>query len=333
MAPVRLLVLLLALVAAAVIAEYSARLAQPQINPAYHLRFVEGDGGLPALGEPNSVHRQIKNTGDFDVTVRFNRYGLRDSKNMAEATREDIFLVGDSFTFGWGVEEEERLSERLEKRIGRRVFNISVPADVDGYERLIAYAEKNGATVGTLIIALSMETDIAIYEKRKSEPAAETAPAGGRLKQLKEFLMGHSALYFMVTTIIHRTAWLRNLAVRAGLLVPNLEGIHQYRFSPEAIESTVRYLARLAQRYPTTVLVIPSRALWYGSRTTEEERRHDAFVERLAAAGLDFVDLRPVFEAGGNPLAFHFSNDGHWNPAGHARAAEALAARLSGRSR
>jgi hypothetical protein len=327
---VRLLVLALAFVAAAVIAEYSVRLAQPEINPAYHLRFVKGGGGLPALGERNSVHRQIKNTGDFDVTVRFNGYGFRDSKDLAEATGNDVVLVGDSFTFGWGVEEDERLTERLEERIGRRVFNISVPADVDGYERLIGYAEKNGATVGTLIVALSMETDIAIYEKRKPEPSVEKAPAGGGLKQVKEFLMGHSALYFLVTTLVHRTAWLKDLAVRAGLLVPNLEGIHHFRSSQEAIESTVRRLARMALRYPTTVLVVPSRALWHGSGTTAEERRHGALVKSLTAAGLDFLDLRPVFEAGGNPLDFHFRNDGHWNPDGHARAAEALARRLGG---
>ena len=330
MASVRLLILGLAFAAAAVIAEYSVRLAQPEINPAYHLRFVKGGGDLPALGERNSVHRQIKNTGDFDVTVRFNGYGLRDSKDLAEATGEDIILVGDSFTFGWGVEENERLTERLEERIGRRVFNISVPADVDGYERLIGFAEENGATVGTLIVALSMETDIAVYEKRKPEPTAGKAPAGGGLKQVKEYLMGHSALYFLVTTLVHRTAWLKDLAVRAGLLVPNLEGIHPYQSSAEAIESTVGYLARLAGRYPTTVLVIPSRALWHGSATTGEERRHGAMVERLAAAGLDFVDLRPVFEAGGKPLDFHFRNDGHWNPDGHTKAAEALAGRLGG---
>ena len=326
----RILVLGLAFAAAAVIAEYSVRLAQPEINPAYHLRFVKGGGDLPPLGQRNSVHRQIKNTGDFDVTVRFNGHGLRDSKDLAEATGEDVVLVGDSFTFGWGVEEEERLTERLEQRIGRRVFNISVPADVDGYERLIAYAEENGATVGTLIVALSMETDIAVYEKRKPVPSTTKAPAAGGLKQVKEYLMGHSALYFLVTTLVHRTAWLKDLAVRAGLLVPNLEGVHQYRSSPKAMDSTVGYLARLAKRYPTTVLVIPSRALWHGSGTGGEERRHGALVERLAAAGLDFIDLRPVFEAGGRPLQFHFRNDGHWNPAGHAKAAEALAGRLGG---
>jgi hypothetical protein len=37
------------------------------------------------------------------------------------------------------------------------------------------------------------------------------------------------------------------------------------------------------------------------------------------------LDLRPLLEAGGAPLAYHFNNDGHWNARGHALAAEAIA--------
>jgi hypothetical protein len=318
-----------AFLVAGVIAEYSVRLAQPEINPANHLRFIDGGGDMPALGPPNSLHRQIKNTGDYDVTVRFNGYGLRDAKDLTQSTADDLFLVGDSFTFGWGAEEDERLTERLQALIGRPVYNISVPADIDGYEKILAYATEKGATIGRLIVAVSMETDIRVYDAPKKAPPPDVAPARG-LPWVKQRLMSNSALYFMVTTIVHRTPWLRDLAVRAGLLVPNLEGIHERRFSPEAIESSVLLLKRLARRYETVFLVIPSRALWHGTHRESEDRQHRALIARLAVAGLDVVDLRPVFEDGGSPLDYHFRNDGHWNPAGHARAARALAEHLGG---
>ncbi len=49
---------------------------------------------------------------------------------------------------------------------------------------------------------------------------------------------------------------------------------------------------------------------------------------RLAAdeAGIEHVDVAAAF--GADPARFHFERDGHWNAAGHARAAEALAGAL-----
>ena len=38
-----------------------------------------------------------------------------------------------------------------------------------------------------------------------------------------------------------------------------------------------------------------------------------------------FIDLRTEFENAGNPLHFHFTNDGHWNESGHALAASVIA--------
>jgi len=50
------------------------------------------------------------------ANVRFNRYGLRDgeiSKDKENAIR--LLLLGDSVTFGWGVNQEEIFPEVLEK--------------------------------------------------------------------------------------------------------------------------------------------------------------------------------------------------------------------------
>ena len=132
------LAILAALAIGGTAGEFAVRLAEPELDPTRHLRFEKQTSRLPILGPRNAIQRQIKNTGDFDVTIRFNRYGLRDAKDLAQGMTDDVYLVGDSFAFGWGVEEHERLSERLESLTGKRVFNLSMPTGFDGYNQLLA---------------------------------------------------------------------------------------------------------------------------------------------------------------------------------------------------
>lgn len=328
------LAILVALAIGGISGEFAVRLAEPELDPTRHLRFEKPTGRLPVLGPRNTTQRQIKNTGDFDVTIRFNRYGLRDAKDLAQGTADDVYLVGDSFTFGWGVEENERLSERLESLIGKRIFNLSMPTGFDGYDQLLAYAGQNGARVRNVIIGVSMETDLKDYDVVVGGGRGVDTPgngAAGLLSRLKGFLTGNSALYLLATTLVHRSPVLKKIAVRAGLLVPNLEGVRQFAVSEKVIESSAKRLAEIAKRYRTTIVVLPSRALWAGGRTTEEANRHALFVARIRDMGLDVVDLRPAFENGGDPLRYHFANDPHWKPEGHALAAEVLAAHLKAR--
>src|SRR5258707_181049 len=118
-------------------------MAAPAYDPSRQVTFALLPDGTP-IGTPGAQRRLVKNTGDYDVQVSFNSLGLRDSKSIAVSGVDSIFVVGDSFGFGWGVEEAQRFSNLLEDRLGRLVFNISTGvADFDGYDHLIRYAEAN----------------------------------------------------------------------------------------------------------------------------------------------------------------------------------------------
>lgn len=311
--------------------EFAVRLALPQFDPGNHLRFVpDAASGVP-LGIPDTTQRLIKNSGDYDVTVRFNRHGIRDRRDIADAGKEDLVVVGDSFGFGWGVEERDRFSDRLERLVGRRVFNVSAPADFDGYEKLIRYAVARGADIRNVIIAVNMVDDIRVYGMRSDAPPRDPAPPGGAggigLPHIKEFLLTHSSLYFMATSQIHRIGWIKDLAAAAGLIVP-LKNIGGEASRSDAIVSSAARLAKLAGRYRTTILVIPSVGLWLQAKQDHIKRTHEAFVSRLRQFGLSVIDMRPVLEASGKPRSYHFANDGHWNARGHFEAAKAIAYRL-----
>jgi len=304
--------------------ELAIRLFFPAFDPSGQFRFAYDAGGGLMLGQPGTVARQRKNTGDYDVSVRINARGLRDDKDVAQASADDIAVVGDSFAWGWGVEASKRFSDQLESLSGRRVFNVSTPTDLAGDRALIAYARKLGGKFGTVVLAICMENDIHEY----GSPEGDDADSGTSGYALRDWLERNSAGYFFFTTAVHRTPWLKAPAVWLGLITPNLEGISRNSYSEAAIASSAQMVAEMAKTGRLIALIIPSRALWVGDNRAVEDRVHRGLVAALGRAGVDVVDMRPLLEAGGQPLAYHFANDGHWNARGHRLAAEAIARKL-----
>jgi hypothetical protein len=327
-------------IAALAVGEMAARLALPDIDPTRQIAFISGRGDVPTLGPRNTSLRQVKNTGDFNVAVRFGPQGFRDLKDVAKAGPDDILVAGDSFMMGWGVEEAERTSDRLAALSGRTVYNVAIPTGIDGFHHSLDYARRLGGRFSKVVVGVTMEMDVNVYPPyqpltalAEPEPAAPSGEAAlpKDLSGWKTWLRDHSALYFIATGQVHNNPLLRAVATGLGLVKPNLAGIHEHKFSPEAVTSSADQLSAIARDYETLVLIIPSRALWHGAGTKEESHRHEAFVAALNEHGLDVLDLRPLMEAGGAPLSFHFANDGHWRPAGHDLAARALAERVRAR--
>lgn len=314
-------IVLLSLAVGLVLIEGLTRLLLPQFDPSGRFDFGN-EAGPFTLSAPGYEGRQVKNTGDFDVAVHINRHGLRDANDIAEATPTDIVVVGDSFAWAWGVEAEERFSNRLQALTGRRTFNVSAPTDIAGYAAMLAFAERLGAKVGQIVVSACLENDLD-DDQTAGDLAAPTV--------LRDILARHSAAYLFITTVIHRTPWLKASATRLGLIRPHVAGIGGNVDEPAIVEASADRLQVIAQRYRTLVVLIPSRGLWTGDNRAVEDRVHRHLVAALDRRGVDVLDMRPFLEATGNPLAQHFTNDGHWNTKGHALAAEAISTRLSGK--
>ena len=129
----------------------------PQFDPRGMVAYQVNDEGVPLLKNKNQSMRQWKNTGDYDVSVFSNELGLRNHKDIKTNYVDAIYVVGDSYSFGQGVEENERYSDQLEGLINKPIINISIPTDFQGYDRLINYAIKNGANIEELIRDLILQ--------------------------------------------------------------------------------------------------------------------------------------------------------------------------------
>lgn len=321
-------VALVTFVASLPVQEMAVRFALPEFNPSWQVRFHGGDATTPTLATPGTRLRQIKNTGDYNVIVRINHRGLRDEQDVAEARAEDWVVVGDSFGFGWGVDVSDRYSEQLAMRLGQRVFNISIPGGLENDERLLDYAKRLGGEVQQVIVQVTMERDIKRWEPVIASEMALAPLTSSRIQVVKEWLLENSELYFLFTSQIHQVRWLNELAAIMGLVRRNLDGVHKAEFDGVAVADTADKVARLVAPYrQSAALIIPARSLWAGSAEDRimADQTHRAFIAALADRNVRVVDMRGPLENGGEPLRYHFANDGHWNPRGHILAAMRLA--------
>ena len=250
--------------------------------------------------------------------------------NLCKRQRRRIGLPWATPTrLGWGVEEEERFSNRLEQEfktngINARVFNIAIPDNIIGYGRLLRYAESRGAKVSRLIVGLCMENDLMDYRDGKGAWDLIDLPASSKKEAAREWLKKHSALYIAASYELQRIPLTRSLLHKIGIArsIDELTGHNEWN---ETVLKTSRdELVKLVAGRDALILIIPSRNLWHGDYIQTERRVHETFVRMLREAGLNVLDLKPSLEASGDPLSCYFKSDPHWNARGHAVAGREL---------
>jgi len=85
--------------------------------------FWKFDEELGWTNVPNATGRIVST--EFDIHVQYNSYGFRDDEFDATDAKK-IMMLGDSFIFGNGVNQNERVSEVLENLTDYEVWNMGV---------------------------------------------------------------------------------------------------------------------------------------------------------------------------------------------------------------
>jgi hypothetical protein len=324
----KLLLLGLTTLFCVVLLECAVRITLPSYDPRKQLGFVMQPDGF-ALGRPTQTVRHATAKGDFDLLVHFNQDGFRDGKRLQDSNEDDWIAVGDSFTMGWGIREEQRFSNLLEgefkaRGMPRRCFNVAIPDNIVGYQRLLRYAESRGAKARHLLIGVCMENDLRDYSNEKSDWDATASPHRDIKSALRLWLLRHSALCIVASLQLQKLPFTRSLLEKTGMV----RGVEQFmgknEWNEKALATSRDELLKLAAGRDAVVLIIPSRLLWCGDNRNIEQRIHGHFIKITQEAGLKIVDLRPALEKGGRPLNYYFLGDPHWNARGHAVAAREL---------
>lgn len=264
-----------------------------------------------------------------------------------------ILVVGDSFTFGWGVEEGQRYSEALERTFASygsvRVVNAghwmySFDQQLLVLHELVPQLRPRMVIQGLYpphvltLMSHAWERDARGRLRAVRNKEVRVAP-NGALRSTNEQLESppfRSQLMGDVFRIWYNWRLSREgMTGDLGLLDPEVQRFSlAWRMCKATIEETAAYLR--TERVDYVAFGIPrdlqvSSDEWTDSyreavkgRFLDLELPTRRMGEIVKGADGAWVDLLPAFRKGYRPNLY-FTHDPHWTPEGHALAAEVLA--------
>lgn len=310
-------------------AEAVARLALPHWRPPWAERAAYWRHD-PLLGWAHRPGRAGVYSGPgFRVRVAINSRGLRDREHPLDRPPGGpprLVLLGDSFGWGYGVDQDSTLAARLDRGPALEALNASV----SGYcttQQLLWYRVEGRRYRPDVLLLLVCGNDLhdnvgpRLYWYRKPyfEPSGDTlalrgvpvpAPTWG--DRVHMFVVGRT---YLGTGL--REAWwrLRARARGSGTAAPVNGGVGAAGEDSSAFRLTAAILRALASETRADDVRLALALIPMEAGLTAWWR------ERAADLGLPVLDLRPAVGVGPEVL---LPRDTHWNALGHARAAAAV---------
>jgi len=293
----------------------------------------------PLLGWAHQPQQEgIFETPEFHTVVQINKNGLRDREHSYERQNEikRILVLGDSFAWGYGVEESERFSQLVEKSLDVEVIN----AGVSGYstdQELLWYRNEGIKYETDLVILELAGNDVGdnnqllvsqIYYKPRfvieegqlvaiGYPVPETSPQGKFIYSLSQrsslayFLVQR---YFDVLSLYSGTKGNPDQANSPGT------GISAKGEPFKLTIALIDEMRNIAESRNAKFMIVATDR-WWNSRSGET---YNDFINILRTKGFLVLDVEAM--PGFDPELMLISNDGHWNQAGHKFVADKIEA-------
>lgn len=290
-------------------------------------RFWKYDPHLGWAHQPGQ--EGIFETKQFRTYVHINQKGLRDYEHSYERTSDTrrILVLGDSFAWGYGVEESQRFSQLLETSLGVEVIN----AGVSGYstDQELLWFRSEGIKYDTdLVILVFTGNDIGDNQRQlvntiyyKPHFIVEDGdlilqgypvPRTSRQGRLVYFLSQRSALaYFLVQSYFDLLSYSRNLRANSYRGNSSLSTSSSTRDPFEVTIALLEEIRNIANSKKSKFMIVATDGWWNGPPGST----YQDFIDTLKADGFLVLDVEAM--PGFDPMEMHIPNDGHWNKAGH----------------
>lgn len=279
--------------------------------------------------------------------VRVNKNGLRDEDYGYNKTRKRIVVLGDSHTWGFGINDSQRYSEILERELGVEVINMGVAGYGTDQEYLTLMLEGARYKPDLVVVGFHAGSDLDdnSADTRYSYPKPRFVLDDGKLTltnvpvprkedwERREFL--NDSFYRKIDRVSHRYflsyAFFRGRllnvgVVRGWLLRKEVEkqlGLEQQ----EKMAITLALLKEMdyfvdSINAELIVVIIPTRGQVYADGSTYQ---NNILTEFGRKDGIKMIDLLHAFKERRDE-GLYFTIDPHWNAAGNKAAAEEIKA-------
>jgi len=339
---------------------------------ARYLRFSGGEtASLERRGYWKSAYPEFKKgvyeltQGNYKISEHesftINSDGYR-MLNFNSSRPIDLAIFGDSFTFGWGVNEGERFSDLLSKRHPElNIANLAYNAGFTAPHYLFHFRLTQMAPQNIFVFSYlgndcesDLEESVLISRKEGGYPVREISPKGlliGQRELYPRFILfasNYSSIMRRFFSRVYYSSFGPSLFPRKAL--PNRSNSiatdrgDNFNACQEAFSYLKELEVQCKERNAGCQLInflIPQNFLVYDSNMAPHTALSSkdqllAFasgklisnvVSNCSKLGLTCVDLRPALQSPKNTMLY-IRNDAHWNKDGHAIIARFLEAWL-----
>jgi len=316
------------------ISELALMIFFPHLKPTGHMKgiFFEYDSTLGWKGVPNASG--VFSTEAFTMNIALNLKGLRDNKDYSYNKPEKvtrIIVLGDSFTWGKGVNNSQIYTEFLENKLDKvEVINMGHSGYGTAQELLLLKHEgvKYSPDLIVLLFHASDLTDnvatstgyyprpvFAIDENNNIFLTNVPLPEISLFNKIKAYLTYHSHLSYFVYERLQKSKSIQKIFAPIGLI--------QKRCVSD--EKEIQYNWRLESALLNEINDISNNKLIIVAISDEGNNLSKFCSENE----IYFLNLQPEFEKQslkGKQLII--PKDGHWNEDGHRLAAELIYKKL-----
>jgi lysophospholipase L1-like esterase len=322
------------------IAEIAVRIFCPrQVSP---VRFAFD----PQLGEiptPNQKGRKIM-PGAFAHTYSNNSYGFRGSReyDFKKGGKYRILFLGDSFTYGLGVNDEQTFAYLTEKLLlgnglDVEVINTGNPGKGTDYE-LRLFQVLGGKFNPDLTVVCFVGNDFFDNERGAYFTVSESGEISPKplsqglakaiLNQLPGYnwLVSYSQAANLVrdAVVIYLTRRTRPEARPDGLVIhyPEVKNGYANEKNKKLTEIYLRHLIKSIKNNGGSFMIfyVPvAEEIEHFRKNHQIGADEEAIKTIVAAQGYQLLSLTPVLSTSGEPVdKLYFKVDGHWTALGHA---------------